>query len=73
MSEKGSGIGGVGVGVVGVGRGRQKKDWGRCWEGLVAMGVAFVIEFTQIPEPNLSHYNFANWLPLSTTPTKLTS
>ncbi|CAK6699847.1 hypothetical protein OGCDGJMD_02740 [Cyanobium usitatum str. Tous] len=20
--------------------GRQKKDWGRCWEDLVAMGVA---------------------------------
>ena len=20
--------------------GRQKKDWGRCWEGVVAMGVA---------------------------------
>ena len=20
--------------------GRAKKDWGRCWEGLVAMGVA---------------------------------
>ena len=53
--------------------GRQKKDWGRCWEGLVAMGVAFVIEFTPIPEPNLSHYHFANWLPLSTTPTQLTS
>ena len=21
--------------------GRQKKDWGRCWEGVVAMGVAW--------------------------------
>jgi len=20
--------------------GREKKDWGRCWEGVVAMGVA---------------------------------
>ena len=22
--------------------GREKKDWGRCWEGVVAMGVASV-------------------------------
>ena len=21
--------------------GRAKKDWGRCWEGVVAMGVAW--------------------------------
>ena len=39
MLKAGGGTGGSGVGVVGV-SGAAEKAWGRCWEGVVAMGVA---------------------------------